>query len=65
MVNVTYVQRQAEPAATTGEGATASTQAEAPQAAGVDIERLAEQVFQRLRRRLQIEADRLGWPGWR
>ena len=48
-----------------GEANTSGAQAGPPPAAEVNIDRLAEEVMQRLRRRLQIEADRLGRPGWR
>jgi len=35
---------------------------ETPSTPAIDLNALAEQVYQRLRRRLQIEDERLGWP---
>lgn len=64
MAPVPVMQRAVEQASTdTERSAESAPPAESAQRQEVDINRLAEQVYQRLRRRLQIEAERLGWSG--
>jgi hypothetical protein len=64
MAPVQVMQRAVEQASTdTEQSAESAPPAESGQKQEVDINRLAEQVYQRLRRRLQIEAERLGWSG--
>jgi len=62
IAEVHYIQRQTteqpdtRPAETTDE-------AQSGQPGWPDLDRLADEVYGRLRRRLKIEAERLGWPG--
>ena len=51
--------------AQTGASSEGAPPAEGGPPPDIDINRLTEQVYQRLRRRLQIEAERLGWSGRR
>lgn len=59
LAQVHYVQRAAEPEASEREAETAD-EADSEQSPQVDIDQLTDQVFARLRRRLQIELERQG-----